>query len=219
VPPTEADIDRAAQLLEEGGVVAFPTETVYGLGALASDEDAVQRIFRMKGRPRNQPLIVHLHDGSGLVAWAATVPEYAQRLADALWPGPLTLVLPARPQVSACVTGGGTTIGVRVPDHPVALRLLEELVARRGVSTGVAAPSANKYGEPPPRTAEEVRAGLGAPNVDDDNAPDMILDGGTCPGGVPSTVLACDGQWPRILRYGATSREQIEDVIGRFVDQ
>src|SRR5688572_3198615 len=117
---TDADIDRAAQLLEQGGIVAFPTETVYGIGALASEANAVERLFRIKGRPRNKPLIVHLLDGSGLDAWAARVPDYARRLADALWPGPLTLVLPAMPSVSPLVTGGSDTVGLRVPDHPVA---------------------------------------------------------------------------------------------------
>ncbi len=219
MPVTPADIDRAASVLEQGGIVAFPTETVYGLGALATDEDAVARIFRMKGRPKDKPLIIHVHDASGMPRWAGRVPEYAQRLAEALWPGPLTLILPAREDIPELVRGGSDTIGIRVPDHPVALQLLEELVERRGVSGGIAAPSANRYGEPPPRSVAEVIAGMGAPNVDDDSAPDMILDGGGCPGGVPSTVLGCTGEWPRILRYGATSREQIEDAIGRFVDQ
>jgi L-threonylcarbamoyladenylate synthase len=219
MPTVPADVQRAAQLLEEGGVVAFPTETVYGLGALASDGDAVARVFEMKGRPPAQPLIVHLASANAIDRWALRVPEYAQRLADSLWPGPLTLVLPAREDVLEVVRGGGATVGLRVPDHPLALALIDELVTRRGLGVGIAAPSANRYGEPPPTSAQAVVAGLGAPAVDDPSAPDMILDGGTCPGGVPSTVLSCDGPWPRILRYGATSREQIEEVIGRFVDQ
>lgn len=214
-----ADIDRAAQLLEEGGIVAFPTETVYGLGALTSDEDAIERLFRMKGRPRNRPLIVHVHDAAGIDAFASSVPDYARRLAEALWPGPLTLVLPARPSVSPLVTGGSETVGLRVPDHPVTLQLLAELVARRGAATGIAGPSANRYGEAPPRTAAEVAAGIGEPNVDDDSSPDMILDAGPCPGGVPSTVLMCDEDVPRILRRGATEAEAIEAIIGRHVKQ
>jgi L-threonylcarbamoyladenylate synthase len=214
---TPADIDRAARLLEEGGVVAFPTETVYGIGALATDEAAVERIFRIKGRPRERALIVHLHDATGIDAFATDVPDYARRLGDELWPGPLTLVLPARPTVSAAVTGGNTTVGLRVPDHPVALLLLAELVARRGVSAAIAAPSANKFGEPPPTNVAGVVAGLGAPEVGDELRPDMILDGGECPGGVPSTVLACEPEGPRILRHGAMSAAAIEAIIDRPV--
>lgn len=215
MPVTPADIDRAAQLLEEGGVVAFPTETVYGIGALATDEAAVERIFRIKGRPRERALIVHLHDAAGIDAFAIDVPDYARRLAEELWPGPLTLVLAARPTVSPAVTGGHTTVGLRVPDHPVALLLLSELVARRGISAAIAAPSANKFGEPPPTSADGVLAGLGAPEVGDELRPDMILDGGTCPGGVPSTVLACGPDGPRILRAGATSAERLEALLDR----
>ena len=217
VSVTPADIDRAAQLLEEGGIVAFPTETVYGIGALATDESAVERVFRIKGRPKDRALIVHLHDASGIDAFAMDVPDWARRLGEEVWPGPLTLVLPARPGVSPLVTGGQSTVGLRVPDHPIALLLLSELVARRGVSAAIAAPSANKFGEPPPTTAAGVIAGLGAPEVGDDLHPDMILDGGECPGGVPSTVLACEAEGPRILRQGAISAEAIEAILERGV--
>jgi L-threonylcarbamoyladenylate synthase len=215
VSVTSADIDRAAQLLEEGGVVAFPTETVYGIGALATDQGAVERIFRIKGRPPERALIVHLHDATGIDAFAIDVPDWARRLGEEVWPGPLTLVLPARPGVSPQVTGGGSTVGLRVPDHPVALLLLAELVARRGVSAAIAAPSANKFGEPPPTTAQGVIEGLGAPEVGDELRPDMILDAGECPGGVPSTVLACEPGGPRILRQGAISAEALEAMLDR----
>jgi len=201
-----------------GGIVAFPTETVYGLGALASHSDAVARVFRIKARPESRPLIVHLRSASQLDAFAVDIPDYARTLAEALWPGPLTLVLKRHESVVDEVTGGGDTVGLRVPDHPVALSLLDALIEAGGPSTAIAAPSANPFGEPPPTTAQGVIDGLGAPKANDDGTPDVVLDGGECPGGVPSTVVSCVGDWPRVLRYGAVPKETIEETIRRFVD-
>ena len=201
-----------------GGVVAFPTETVYGLGALANDPEAVARVFRIKARPTTRPLIVHLRSAEQLDAFAVQIPDYARTLAQAHWPGPLTLVLKRHESVADEVTGGGDTVGLRVPDHPVALSLLDALIEAGGPATAIAAPSANPFGEAPPTTAQGVIDGLGAPGADDDGTPDMVLDGGECPGGVPSTVVSCTGEWPRVLRYGAVPKETIEKTIGRFVD-
>lgn len=213
-----ADIERAAELLVGGGVVAFPTETVYGVGAIATDEDAVERIFVMKGRPKTRPLIVHLAEADQVDQFASEVPDYARKLTS-LWPGPLTIVLNRRPDVLDVVTGGGDTVAVRIPDHDVALKMLRRVRELGGPQAGVAAPSANRFGEPPPTSVQGVIDGLGRPTVDEVGTPDMILDGGECPGGVPSTIVSCVGEWPRILRYGALDRAAIEDCIGRFVDQ
>lgn len=210
-------IDVAVAALRAGKVVAFPTETVYGIGAVASNAKAVDRIFTLKGRPKSRPLIVHLHARAGLESFASRVPDYAARLAEALWPGPLTLVCSRQDHVLDEVTGGGDTVAVRVPDHPVALALIEALNGEGQPVVGVAAPSANRFGEAPATTAQQVLEGLGAPGTT--NGPDVILDGGQCPGALPSTILSCVGQWPRLLRRGATPLEAIEQVVGRFVDQ
>ncbi|MFO0633135.1 MAG: L-threonylcarbamoyladenylate synthase [Nannocystaceae bacterium] len=212
------DIARAVALLEGGGVVAFPTETVYGVGALTSSDAAIDRIYRMKGRPRTRALIVHIADAEGIAAFADDVPDYAFELARAFWPGPLTLVLRRRADVPAGLTGGADTIGLRVPRHDVALSLLAELGRRRGAPVGIAAPSANRFGEPPPTTAEAVITALSPPGGEPDESPDMILDGGPCAGGVPSLVLSCVGAWPRVLRRGTLTIAEIEGVIGRWVD-
>lgn len=215
---SEEAVQKAVDVLSNGGIVGFPTETVYGVGALASDGEAVSRIFELKGRPKTRALIVHLHDVSGLDAYAAEVPEYAKKLADAFWPGPLTLVLKRRPEVIDEVTGGGDTVGVRVPDHPDALRMLAALAeARPGQGSGVAAPSANRFGEPPATSAEEVTVNLGA--AGEAGGPDFVLDGGPCPGRVPSTILSCVGDNPRLLRRGAIELEKIEELIGLYIDQ
>lgn len=214
---TGDDIRRAVETLLGGGVVAFPTDTVYGLGALATDEAAVRRIFEMKARPPGRPLIVHVDGPAGLDVFAVEAPEYARKLAAAFWPGPLTLVLRRAAVVPDVVTAGGDTVGLRVPDHPVALALIAALGKRLGRTAGIAAPSANRFGEPPPTDVQGVVDSLGAPGSGP-RAPDLVLDGGTCPGGVPSTVLACEGEWPRVLRRGSISPEQIEAIIGRWVD-
>lgn len=189
-------ITRAAAVLAAGGLVAFPTETVYGLGADALREEAVRRVFRTKGRPADNPLIVHLADAADLDRVVATVPSLARTLADAHWPGPLTLVLEARDDVPSVTTGGLRTIAVRVPDHDVARRL----IAAAGVP--VAAPSANRSGRPSSTTAQHVLADLG-------DAVDAILDGGPCRVGVESTVVDVRGPLPLVLREGSVTREQL----------
>jgi L-threonylcarbamoyladenylate synthase len=189
---------RAITVLNEGGLVAFPTETVYGLGADASNPDAVRRIFQAKGRPPGRALTVHLGRTGQPHQWAHWTPV-AEALAQRWWPGPLTLVLPRR-DVDDVVTGGLETVGLRVPDHPMALDLLD------GFGGGLAAPSANRSGGLSPTTAEHVRADLG-------DRVDLILDGGACPLGVESTVLSLAGP-PTVLRLGAITAEQLAAVLG-----
>jgi L-threonylcarbamoyladenylate synthase len=198
----EAGVGRAAALLRSGGLVAFPTETVYGLGADASDVDAVRRIFAAKGRPADHPLIVHLPDAALLDAWAVEVPTAAWHLAHAFWPGPLTLLLSRSPQVPDVVTGGRATVGLRVPDHPLALHLLRE------VGRGVAAPSANRFGRVSPTTADDVVDELG-------DAVDLVLDGGPCRVGVESTIVDLSGDEPVVLRPGGVGIERLAAVLGR----
>jgi len=198
------DITLAAQTLRNGGVVAIPTETVYGLGALATDDVAVARIFEIKGRPSDHPLIVHLSSRTQLADWSADVPEWAHTLADTYWPGPLTLVVPRSPLASDVVTGGLPTVGLRVPSHPIAQALLAV------VGEGIAAPSANRYGHVSPTTSSHVVAELGpylAPT-------DRILDGGASQVGVESTIVDCTGDLPHVLRPGAVTVEQIESTTG-----
>jgi len=195
------ELERAAALLRSGGLVAFPTETVYGLGANALDPVAVARIYAAKGRPATSPLIVHVADLAMAQAVAAEWPEAAQRLAERFWPGPLTLVLAKRDVVPDGVTAGLGTVGVRMPAHPVAL----ELIRLAGVP--VAAPSANPFMGLSPTTAEHVRAGLG-------EAVDLVVDGGSCPVGIESTVLSLVGGRAVLLRPGMVSRSMIEGVIG-----
>ncbi len=194
------DIEAAVHVLRTGGVVAFPTETVYGLGADALNPVAVERIFAIKGRPAHHPLIVHLADAAQLPHWARDIPKDAHTLARHFWPGPLTLILKRTPQVPDCVTGGQDTVGLRVPGHPVALALL------RAFGGGIAAPSANRFGRVSPTTAAHVRAELG------DDA-DMILDGGPCRVGLESTIVSLVGARPVILRPGAITAGQIEALL------
>ena len=205
---TEEDIEQAAAVLASGGLVAFPTETVYGLGADASDPEAVARIFVVKGRPADHPLIVHLADAAALDQWAASVPTAARLLADAFWPGPITLLVERGPAALDVVTGGRPTIGLRVPDHPVARALLRAFAARRpGRPAGVAAPSANRFGRVSPTTAAHVAADLG----DDVH---VILDGGPSVVGVESTIVDCRGAAPVVLRLGGVSMERLTEVLG-----
>jgi len=206
---TSEEIERAAQLLVEGGLVAVPTETVYGLGAWALDPVAVARIFTVKGRPAGHPLIVHLGSGGELDRWAAEVPESAARLAAAFWPGPLTLVLSRHPRVPSVVTGGRPTVGLRVPAHPVALALLAALDRLRPGDAAIAAPSANRFGRVSPTTAAHVRADL-----DDDV--DMVLDGGPCAVGVESTIVDLTGERPEVLRLGGLEIEDLARVLGEM---
>ncbi|MCS7314536.1 MAG: L-threonylcarbamoyladenylate synthase [Bryobacterales bacterium] len=194
------DIERAAELIRAGGLVAFPTETVYGLGANALDRAAVRRIFQVKGRPVTSPLIVHVDSPEMARRLAREWPPEAERLAQRFWPGPLTLVLPKAACIPAEVTAGLDTVGLRMPAHPVAL----ELIRTAGVP--IAAPSANRFTELSPTTAEHVRRALG-------DSVDMILDGGPTQVGLESTVLWLAGP-PRLLRPGMILRRQIEEVIG-----
>ncbi|WP_084959953.1 L-threonylcarbamoyladenylate synthase [Thermoactinospora rubra] len=196
------DIEKAAGVLRAGGLVAFPTETVYGLGANAEDPAAVARVFQVKGRPPSHPLIVHIGDAEQLGEWVQDVPAPARLLAERFWPGPLTLVLRRGRRVSLEATGGLETVAVRVPDHPVALELLSAF------GGGVAAPSANRFGSVSPTTANHVRAELG-------DAVDFVLDGGPCAVGVESTIIDATGEIPSVLRPGGVTREDLEAVLGR----
>ncbi|MEU4086576.1 L-threonylcarbamoyladenylate synthase [Streptomyces aureus] len=198
------DIERAAGVLRAGGLVALPTETVYGLGANAEDPAAVSRIFQVKGRPPSHPLIVHIAAADQLDAWVKEVPATARLLAEHFWPGPLTLVLRRGDRVPLEATGGLETVAVRVPDHPVALALLSAF------GGGVTAPSANRFGSVSPTTADHVRAELG-------DAVDFVLDGGSCQVGVESTIVDVTGETPSILRPGGVTREDLEAVLGHPV--
>jgi L-threonylcarbamoyladenylate synthase len=199
-PATE--IGRAVAILRAGGLVAFPTETVYGLGADASNPAAVGRIFAAKGRPADHPLIVHLASAADLGAWAIDVPPLARRLAEACWPGPLTIILRRAPGVPDAVTGGLDTVGLRVPAHPLALGLL------RAFGGGIAAPSANRFGAVSPTTAAHVRESLG-------NRVDLVLDGGPCDVGVESTIVDLSSGEPALLRPGGLPRERLEAIAER----
>jgi L-threonylcarbamoyladenylate synthase len=202
--------DAAANLLA-GNLVAFPTETVYGLGADACNAHAVARIYSVKGRPANHPLIVHVASMEVLGDWASDVPGYAISLARDYWPGPMTLIMRRSGLAGDFVTGGQETVGVRVPDHPVALGLLEAF-ARAG-GKGIAAPSANRFGNVSPTTAQAV-----ADELSDYLAEtDQILDGGPCEVGVESTIIDCTGDVPRILRPGAVTVAMIEESTGLVV--
>ncbi len=195
------DTERAAGILRAGGLVSFPTETVYGLGADASNSDALRRLYAVKGRPVDHPVIVHLGSTQQLTEFAAAVPSIARVLADALWPGPLTLVLRRSARVPDEATGGLDTVGLRVPAHPIALQLLGAF------DGGIAAPSANRFGKVSPTTADAVRSDLG-----DDV--DLVLDGGPCAVGIESTIVDCSGSEPRVLREGGISAERLRDVLG-----
>ena len=194
-------LDNAVHILRSGGLVAFPTETVYGLGADATNVQAIAKIFAAKGRPNTNPLIVHIADAATAQRYCTTWPDAAMKLAETFWPGPLTLVLPKSSDIVAAVTAGRATVGLRVPDHPLALELL------RAFDGPIAAPSANKSNRISPTTAQHVLDELG-------EAVDLILDGGPCRVGIESTVLDLSGKVPTILRLGGVSRQQIEAVIG-----
>jgi L-threonylcarbamoyladenylate synthase len=193
-------IERALEVVGNGGLVALPTETVYGLAADASNEAAVRRVFAAKGRPADHPLIVHVATPEQLARWAAAIPDAAATLAATCWPGPLTVLVPKAAHVLSVVTGGRDTVGVRVPAHPMAC----ELLTRFG--GGLAAPSANRFGKVSPTTAAHVAADLGS-DVD------YILDGGHCPVGVESTIVDCTTAPPQILRPGAITAEQVSALL------
>ena len=200
-----AAVRQAALQLAAGELVAFATETVYGLGARADDAQAVARIFAAKGRPADHPLIVHVADDHAVAQFAALVPPAARRLMAAFWPGPLTLILPRRPDIAAAAAGGQDSIGLRLPSHPVALALLRD-AARLGVP-GVAAPSANRFGRVSPTRAEHVRDEFG------DALP--VLDGGPCEIGIESTIIDCTRAQPALLRPGQLGSRAIEAVLGQ----
>ena len=203
----------AAQLLKAGGLVAIPTETVYGLGADATNKDAVARIYNVKGRPADHPLIVHIHSMQSLGDWADEIPSYAISLARDFWPGPMTLVLKRSLLAEDFVTGGQPTVGLRVPDHVIALALLSAFAKISG--KGIAAPSANRFGHVSPTTAQAVQDEIG----DYLNEKDLILDGGPSSVGVESTIIDCTSDAPRILRPGAITVEMIEESTGLKVSR
>ena len=200
-------LDAAAHL-KAGDLVAFPTETVYGLGADASNSQAVARIYSVKGRPNDHPLIVHIASMDRMGDWASDVPEYAIALARSFWPGPMTLILKRSELAGDFITGGQDSVGVRVPDHVVALALLEAF--ERAGGKGVAAPSANRFGHVSPTTAAAVIEELG----DYLSKDDLVLDGGACAVGVESTIVDCTGAAPSVLRPGAISVAMIEECTG-----
>jgi len=203
------NLQRAGQLLRSGNLVAFPTETVYGLGANALDENAIQGIYKSKGRPSDNPLIVHVPDIESAIPFVGEIDEISKRLGNFFWPGPLTLVLPSSRGIAQNVTAGLNTVGIRVPDHPVALALLRE------AKVPLAAPSANKSGSPSPTTATHVFEDLcGGPE-----GPAMILDGGACRVGIESTVVEVRGEEIYILRPGGITGEMISEKLTIPMDQ
>jgi L-threonylcarbamoyladenylate synthase len=203
VRATQTEIEKAVETLREGGLVVFPTETVYGLGANASNPAAVRKIFEVKGRPENHPVIVHLDNQRYLHRWVSSVPPVAERLAAMFWPGPLTLILPKAENVNDVVSGGQDSIGVRIPSHPMAQQLLTAF------GGGIAAPSANRYGRLSPTKPEHVRDELG-------DAVHVILDGGDATIGLESTIVSCLNNEVRLLRPGFITRSQIQQVAGEL---
>jgi L-threonylcarbamoyladenylate synthase len=203
---------KAASKLKLGHLVAFPTETVYGLGADANNKKAVARIYEVKGRPTGHPLIVHISSIKYLDKWATKIPAYGLELASTFWPGPLTLILPRTSLAKDYITGGQNNIGIRIPSHTVALALLKEFESLGGL--GVAAPSANRFGAVSPTTASAVEVEL----ADFLSESDQILDGGACLVGVESTIVNCTQSRPSILRPGAITKEMLEGALGITID-
>jgi len=202
-------IGRAVDALAAGELVAFPTETVYGLGANAGNDEAVAKIFSAKGRPSDHPLIVHVADASSVPLFARDVPSFAQTLMRAFWPGPLTLILPRQAGMATAAAGGHDSIGLRCPAHPVARALLWACAQAAPAMPGLAAPSANKFGRVSATTAEHVRSEFGDPL--------LVLDGGACQVGIESTIIDCTRGAPVLLRPGAITREQVEAACGQPV--
>lgn len=205
---TQDSIKKAAKALMDGYLVAFPTETVYGLGGDASNPTSVARIYEVKGRPTNHPLIVHISSSSQMNKWAVDVPEFAINLARNFWPGPMTLILKRGQIAKDFITGGQNLVGLRVPSHPTALVLMEEFENLGGF--GVAAPSANRFGAVSPTTSDAVSEELGKFL----SSKDLLLDGGASEVGVESTIIDCSGENPNILRPGIISKEQVEKACG-----
>ena len=209
---TATVIKDAAAALIKGDLVAFPTETVYGLGADATNKDAIARIYKVKGRPEGHPLIVHISSLGNLDKWAREIPEYAIKLTRTFWPGPMTLILPRTDLAKNFITGSQGNVGIRIPSHTVALALLKEFEDQGGL--GVAAPSANRFGAVSPTTATAVEIEL----ADFLSEKDQILDGGPCLVGVESTIINCTQQRPSILRPGVVTKEMIEDTLRIDID-
>ena len=209
---TVTAIKDAAMTLINGDLVAFPTETVYGLGADATNKDAIARIYKVKGRPEGHPLIIHISSIGNLDKWASDIPEYAVNLARAFWPGPMTLILPRTNLAKDFITGSQDNVGIRIPSHTVALALLKEFEDKGGL--GVAAPSANRFGAVSPTSATAVEIEL----ADYLSENDQILDGGPCLVGVESTIINCTQDKPTILRPGAVTKEMIEDALDITID-
>jgi L-threonylcarbamoyladenylate synthase len=205
VTADESAIQAAADLLRQGKLVAIPTETVYGLGADAKNPEAVKRIFAAKGRPADHPLIVHIPDKAALADWAIEIPDSAWNLAECYWPGPLTIVLKKHPDVPMEVTGRQNTVALRVPNHPVALSVLQAF------GGGIAAPSANRYCRISPTQASHVEEELG-------DKVDMILDGGSCQVGLESTIVDLSGEKPQLLRPGQINKTEIESILQTELD-
>jgi L-threonylcarbamoyladenylate synthase len=206
---TADTISNAAQSLFNGHLVAFPTETVYGLGADATNEKAVSRIYSVKGRPSDHPLIVHISSINKLDQWATDIPDYAIKLAREFWPGPVTLILPRTDLAKDYITGGQNNVGLRVPAQPIALALINKFEELGG--EGIAAPSANRFGAVSPTTAQAVGEELGD-YLDSD---DLVLDGGQCFVGIESTIIDCTSSAPKVLRPGAVTEEMIEESLER----
>jgi L-threonylcarbamoyladenylate synthase len=210
---TASTLKDAATSLRSGNLVAFPTETVYGLGADATNKDAVAQLYQVKGRPSDHPLIVHISSMANLDKWAREIPEYAIKLARAFWPGPMTLILSRTNLAKDFITGNQDSVGIRVPSHPLASVLLTEFEGQGGF--GVAAPSANRFGKVSPTTADAV-----VEELSDYLSPtDLILDGGPCQVGVESTIINCRQDIPEILRPGALTATMISDLVGLRVNQ
>ena len=205
---TADTIRDAAAALKAGHLVAFPTETVYGLGADARNSDAVKRIYQVKGRPADHPLIVHISSINQVEKWAVEIPDYAIALARSFWPGPMTLIFKRSAIAQDFITGGQETVGLRIPSDPIALALIAEF--ERIADSAIAAPSANRFGHVSPTTAQAVYAELGIYLAQND----LVLDGGECVIGVESTIIDCTGERPRILRPGAITKERIAEATG-----
>ena len=206
-------INLAAQSLINGNLVAFPTETVYGLGADALNKSAVARIYEVKGRPQDHPLIVHLHNLSAVNEWVSDIPEFAIHLARDFWPGPMTLILNRSSLAGDFITGGQDTVGIRIPEHPIALALLNSFHELGG--KGIAAPSANRFGHVSPTSAKAVSEEI----AEFLNDVDLILDGGDCQVGIESTIIDCTGEYPVILRPGAVSEDMVKESARIYIDK
>ena len=206
--PTQSEIKMAAKALKEGHLVAFPTETVYGLGADAENENAISRVYTVKGRPKDHPLIVHISSANQLGKWARDIPDYAKELANEFWPGPMTLILKKSELAKEFINGGQESIGLRIPDQQIALKLLEEFEGLGGL--GIAAPSANRFGSISPTTVSAVEIELSSFL----GSEDLILDGGQCTIGVESSIIDCTKATPVVLRPGAVSIEMVKKVTG-----